>query len=323
MGDRSLVLYRTVGLGMTAFSRLRFDVHVEGRLTLAPGTLYVVTHRSNLDTPLLCGAVFPKINRAGRDLPWFVVRDDLLLAGFPAHVVPGRLPLRLGIGRILERSLRCLALRPATRMRVVELARDDPTLPLEALPNAAAFALRADSKGWRRPQLVRDVLRSGNADLLWQMVERDEAPEPASAWTQRLADAKRDLERVVGLMRSGESILLSPEGTPSRDGSVGPLQRGVGLLVRRGRPRRVVPIGLAYDPLGRGRMRGHVRIGEPVDPPTRDVEEALHVLLRRTLPHTDGAARAYAYRHGPAGVPPPGPPELLDRLCREYESAIV
>jgi hypothetical protein len=117
-------------------------------------------------------------------------------------------------------------------------------------------------------------------------------------------------------------VLLSPEGTPSRDGSVGPLMRGVGLLVRRGRPSRIVPIGLAFDPLGPGRTQGLVRIGDPVEPPRQDVEDALHLLLRRTLPRSEGAARAYAYRRGLTSGPPPGPPELVDRLCREYESAL-
>jgi hypothetical protein len=97
--------------------------------------------------------------------------------------------------------------------------------------------------------------------------------------------------------------------------------RGVGLLVRRGRPRRIVPIGLAFDPLAGGKTRGHVRIGEPIAPPARDIEGELHTVLRHTLPRTDGAARAFAYSHGLVDGPPPGPPELLDRLCREFESA--
>jgi 1-acyl-sn-glycerol-3-phosphate acyltransferase len=317
------MLYRAVGAGMTVFSRARLHVQVEGRVVPAPRTLYVVTHRSNLDTPLACGALFPQVVAADdEDLPWFVVRDDLLLPGFFAHMAPGRVPLSLGIGGILEEHLRCIAIRPATRMRAVELARADPSAPLAVLPHAPDFRARAHVLGRSAPARTGDVLESAYADLLWRLVDRDEAPQPEHAWAQRLVDSRRDLERVIDLMRAGQSILISPEGTPSRDGSVGAIQRGVGLLVRRGRPERIVPIGLAFDPVGPGRTRGLVRIGDAVPPPTGDVEAALHTLLRRTLPRSAGAAAAYAYRQGLVDGPPPAPHELLDRLAREYESAL-
>jgi 1-acyl-sn-glycerol-3-phosphate acyltransferase len=165
-----------------------------------------------------------------------------------------------------------------------------------------------------------DLLRSGYADLLWHLVERSRLPEPEALWTRRVADARRDLDRVIALLREGRSVLLWPEGTPSPDGSVGPIMRGVGLLVRRGRPRRIVPIGLAYDPLPPGRTRATVRIGDPVTPPRHDVEEAILNLLRRTMPRSEGAALAHAYRNGTLPGPPPGPPEVIARLAREYES---
>lgn len=308
---------------MTAFSRLRLRVSVDGALELAPRTLYVFTHRSNLDTPLLCGGLFPFARRGRRrDLPWFVVRDDMLEDGFFAQFAPGRVPLALGVGGVLASHLRCVMLRPATRMRVVELARADPGAPLHDLPNAGDLVARARSLGRAEPTLAGDVLRSAYADLLWRVVGRDEAPGPAAAWERRLGQSRRDLERVVSLLRGGESVVLSPEGTPSSDGAVGPLMRGVGLLVRRGRPERIVPIGLAFDPVGPGRTRGLVRIGDPVAPPAGDVELALHRLLRQTLPRSPGAARAHAYREGTLAGPPPAPPEILDRLAREYESAL-
>jgi 1-acyl-sn-glycerol-3-phosphate acyltransferase len=308
---------------MAAFSRVRLRVSVEGQLELAPGTLYVVTHRSNLDTPLVCGALYPFVRRQRRsDYPWFVVRDDMLQPGFFAQFAPGRTPLGLDIGPILERHLRCVAIRSATRMRVVELIRADPAAPLETLPNAADLRARARVLGHPEPAVAGDALRSAYADLLWRAFDRADAPEPRAAWDQRAADSRHDLERLVGLLRDGQSVLLSPEGTPSPDGAVGPVMRGVGLLVRRGRPQRVVPIGLAFDPLEPGRTHGLVRIGEPVDPPTTDVELSLHLLLRRTLPRSAGAARAHAYRRGTLAGPLPAAPDVIDRLAREYESAL-
>ncbi len=318
-----MIAYRAVGLGMAAFARLKLRVEVQGRLELAPGSLYVVTHRSNLDSPLLCGAVYPQVRGGSADdLPWFVVRDDLFLPGLLAAALPGRAPLSLGIGRLLER-VRCLRLRPATRLRVVELARADPSLELDALPNADAFRHRARMLGERPPRTAGDVLGSNYGRELWQLVDRSEAPRPEAAWVRRAAAARQDLERLIGLMREGASMLVSPEGTPSKDGSVGPVQRGVGLIIRRGRPQRVVPIGLAFDPVGGRRTRGVVRIGEPVEPPTRDVEAELRTLLCRTLPRTRGARLAWEYRQGRRSTLPPLAPELVDRLAKEYESALV
>lgn len=51
------------------------------------------------------------------------------------------------------------------------------------------------------------------------------------------------LERASVLLAEGRSVLLYPEGTRSRDGSVGEFRCGVGLLARRGVT--VVPVGVA------------------------------------------------------------------------------
>lgn len=314
-------LYRSAGTGMALFSRLRLSVRVEGDVELAPGTLFVVTHRSDLDPPLVCGALHPHTRGIpDEQLPYFVVREDLLEPGFFAHLAPGLLPLRLGIGGILANRLRCVPLRPATRMRLVDLARRAPSLPLASVPSADAFRARARARGRREPRVLGDVLWSAYADLLWRLVDRSEVPEPAGLWAGRVTESRRDLDRVIGLLRAGRSLVLWPEGTPSSDGAVGPIMRGVGLLVRRGRPRRVVPVGLSYDPLGRGRTRATARFDDPVPPPGGDVEGAILTLLRQAMPRSPGAALAHAYRNGRLSGPPPGPPEVIDRLSREYES---
>jgi 1-acyl-sn-glycerol-3-phosphate acyltransferase len=206
-------------------------------------------------------------------------------------------------------------------MRVIELARIAPSLPIDNLPVADALRERAMRLGRAEPRYAGDVLSRRYADLLWTVVTRDDAPRPAHAWASRLTHAREDLSRLVDLLRNGQSLLLFPEGRPSPDGAVAPLQRGVGLLVRRGRPRRVVPLGIAYDPIGRGRTRALLRIGDPVAPPREDIEPSLHELLCRTMPRSTGAAAAFAYQHGLGGERPPGPPDLVERLAREYESA--
>jgi len=276
-----VTLYGAVGAGMAVFTRLGFRLRVEGRLELGAGTLYVVTHRSHLDVPVLCGALYPRARRQRQPLPWFAVRDDLFLPGFFAHLAPGRLPLSLGIGDVLAGLLQCVPVRPSTRMRLVDLCRAEPQLPLEALPYATELRARAVCHRLPEPRLARDVLASRYADILWRLIERDEAPAATTAWELRLGQARRDLERLTGVLRSGGSLVVFPEGTPSRDGRVGPIRRGTRLLVRRGRPRRIVPIALEYDRRP-GRSTAIVRVGDAVPPPRDDVEERVRELLRAT-----------------------------------------
>jgi 1-acyl-sn-glycerol-3-phosphate acyltransferase len=284
-----VILYHLVGLGFSAYARLRLDVAVTGELRPERGTLYVATHRSHLDIPVFVGSLYARARRRPDALPWFVTRDDLFLPGFPAHLAPGRLPLAFGIGPVLERQVRCVRVRPATRMRLVDLCRAQPELPLDALPYAAELRARAAALGRHAPRRAGDALRSRYADLLWRLVDRAEAPAAETAWAERRARARADLQRLVDLLRAGESVFMCPEGTPSRNGRVGPVQRGVGLLVRRGRPQRIVPIGVDYERAG-GRVHALVRVGEPVAPPREDVESRVRTLLRETVREVGHAA---------------------------------
>jgi 1-acyl-sn-glycerol-3-phosphate acyltransferase len=120
-------------------------------------------------------------------------------------------------------------------------------------------------------------------------------PEDVSApefWSRRAGRAANDLRELVDVVAAGNPLLLFPEGRPSPDGEIGPLQRGLGALVRRGRPPAVRPIALAYDPLVRGRTRVTLAFGAAVAPPERGVEEWALTLLRRAMPLTCGQLAA-------------------------------
>jgi hypothetical protein len=120
-----------------------------------------------------------------------------------------------------------------------------------------------------------------------------------------------------------------------------PLKAGVGVLVRVARPRVLQPLGIAYDPLVRGRTHAYVGVGAPVPPPRRDADAAVRALLAGAIPLTvgqvvadalaDGARRRAADRlarevgHA-AAVGRPVPPELHDpavRARRVAEALVV
>ncbi len=81
---------------------------------------------------------------------------------------------------------------------------------------------------------------------------------------------KDDLRRIVETVKGGEVLALFPEGTRTRDGSIGEMRGGIGFLARRaGVP--VVPVLIqgAFEAWPRGRRLprpGRVRIafGSPV-----------------------------------------------------------
>lgn len=313
IGTPNEVLYHAVALGTSLYVRLAFRMEVlrGDRAGVPRGSLLVSTHRAETDAPLLIYAGYwhAGVWRDPTKRLSFAAREDLyepgFFAGFPPRLPRAvrRLLYPIGIARYLP-LVRVYPIRSARGMRVGQALRRLPAeTPLEE-------ALVEDVRARLPARTAGDALRGELADLLWRSVTRDEvnAPEVWSAWAN---EAKEDVRLLVELVRAGEPLLLFPEGRPSPDGEVGPLQRGLSLLVRRGRPELLRPIGIAYDPFVRGRTRAFVSFGEPFPPPERDVDDAVLAALKLAIPLTCGSAVAHALRRGDP------PAEALDRAVAE------
>lgn len=297
-------LFDLVALGGTAVTRARFRVHVLTRSwELPPRSLVLVTHRSDWDIPLTTNLYWPARLWARGRRPVFVARDDMFLPGFLGGFPPAlRPPLRralarVDVGRVLRRADLALPIASAGRAHLVHVTRDDPSLPLESLPADAVAAVRARAARLRRPvpERLGELLGGEYLDLLWRRWHhRRELPGLDAFWGRRQALARRDFEALVDHVEAGGSLVLYPEGHPSPDGAIGPLENGLGLLVRRARPDALIPVGLAYDPLTRGRTRAYAAVGEPLPATARDTEVAVLAALRRTMPLTAGQIAAHA-----------------------------
>jgi hypothetical protein len=301
------LLYDTVALGMLAYSRVAFRVRVLGprRFSLEPGTLLVVTHRRETDVPVICPPLYfgSEQWRRPEQRMWFAARDDLFLDGFFAGFAPD-LPPRLrrllypvGIGRFLPR-VNVYPIRSASAARVRDIVRAKPDARLDELLSAELvdeLRERAERAELAQPVLAHDVDRGQYADLLWRFVTAEETPgdELEGFWSGRAARAAADFRTFVDLLRSRRNLVVFPEGRPSPSGDIGPLQRGLSSLVRRGRPAALRPVTLAYDPLTSGRTRVLVAIGEPVAPEDSDAEGQALRLLRRGMPLTCGQVVAH------------------------------
>jgi Acyltransferase len=311
-------LYDAVAYGMRAYTAAAFrvDVLAPRRLPLEPGTLVIITHRRESDVPLVAPALYFATgghrNRANR--LHFAARDDMFLPGFFAGFPPA-LPLRvrrmlypLGVGRWLP-VVNVFPIRSANVARLGEVFVARPDAALEELVSeaiVARFHARARAVGRPEPARAREVLRGEYADLLWQPVSPGSGVTEGldDFWGRRAAGAARDFRTLVELVRARRTLLVFPEGRPSPDGEIGPIRPGIGALVRRGKPVAVRPLALAYDPLGRGRTRVHLAVGDAVPPPSDDAENALLGLLRRTMPLTCGQVVAAALAEGAEADPP-------------------
>lgn len=125
----------------------------------------------------------------------------------------------------------------------------------------------------------------------------------------RNAPSKDVLRQVAAALEQGACVALFPEGTRSRDGTVGPFRAGVEFLVRR-TGAVVVPIGIdgARRALPRGAVvprpfKVVVRVGEPWAP-GRVLAPGGLLDLRATVA---GLARAGLGAAEPRVDPGPGP----------------
>ncbi|MCC6222234.1 MAG: hypothetical protein IT201_01940 [Thermoleophilia bacterium] len=298
-------LYNAVALGMWAYVRAAFRVQALGAagFELRRGDLLVATHRAETDVPLICPAVYfaGELWRPSR--PWlrFAAREDMFDRGFFAGFPPDLSP-RL---RRLLYPIRAGAILPCVRVHPLPFPSPDvlrlgralesvpPSAGLQGLVPEGTLALlrdRAAAVGLPEPVAARDALRGEFADLLWRVYPRSELSAPAleDAWSRRAVATGEQLRDLVALVRAGEPMLFFPEGRPSPDGSIGPLRRGLSLIVRRGRPRRLRAVSIAYDPLTRGRPHALVAFGEPFAPRPGRLDDEVLGALRRALPLTCG-----------------------------------
>src|ERR671935_1354486 len=159
--------YDLAAFGLRAYSHRVLDIRVLGgeHAALRPRTLIVCAHRSDLDVPVFAGFLyFAHGNwRRRRLLPHFAVRDDLFLRGFFAGYPSWRSPhvrsiaWPLAVGGALGR-LRCRRIRSASRMRLAELFRALPDVPVAELVPAETAA-RLDARGIDVSRPSREALR--------------------------------------------------------------------------------------------------------------------------------------------------------------------
>jgi len=295
-------LYALVGSGMWVFTTSRFRVEVVGNPLprVGEGQLWISTHRAETDVPLLAGVLFVQggMWRGARSRMHFAARDDLFRPGVVAAGIrlPGplaRFVWPLSPGAWLS-HVRAHPIRRPTGLKLEQVVADLPgDTPLDGIlgPRVIALLDRAAARhGGPAPRSVNDLRNARYARELWEDVGEDDLVEGRgrAIWRAHIARAAGDVRRIVGMVRDGRPTLLFPEGRVSPDGSISPLSDVLDLVVRRGRPRVIVPIGIAYDPLTRRRTEVAVGVGAPIEPGGEPMQAVASEALRHATPVTCG-----------------------------------
>lgn len=244
---------------------------------LRPGTLIVSNHLRDSDVPILTALLCRRNGWRIRDpLPYYATREDLLrrdaLSWLLSHWPPrwSRLAGRVPLGWLFD-NVRALPMRRLREFTFGETLQElcaagfggaDPAAVLNArgrreleaaigrLP-AKLVELDADLMGTSRYSLWG--LRRLELRTLHRLKPRLRAAIAAQ------------IEGFAELLAAGHSVYIAPEGTISASGAFGRIRAGVRLLCRgAGVPARLLPLALSYDPLGPGRLRVIVRVGEPL-----------------------------------------------------------
>lgn len=194
--------------------------------------------------------------------PFAPVVDVLLRGWARSWLIPAGVHVRVeGAERIPADEPLVVVSNHASNFDIVVQLAALP-LPIRFLAKRELFSIPLFGAGMRRIGMV-EVDRAG------------------ASWSSISAQAREALD-------AGVSVVVYPEGTRSRDGSLGPFLRG-GFVLARDSGRRILPVAVSgsasvMEP-GRLRIRGgevRLRIGEPISPEGRKPTE-LRDATRRAI----------------------------------------
>ncbi|HET7267606.1 MAG TPA: hypothetical protein VFJ15_05805 [Oleiagrimonas sp.] len=284
----------------------RVDHDLPADFKLRPGTMIISNHLRDSDAPLLGAQLFARDGVYFRGaLPYFAMREDLFQHGALANLLyacprPWIHLLRLVSLNWLFGSVRTLPMRRLREFTWHDTLRELERVGLGSSHPEAVFNARGLRELRRQlhelPQRVDainpwrlGVLRVGKWGL--RRLTRQAREKLAPDFRATVADQLDDLARRLD---AGHCLYFSPEGHVSLDGRFGRIRAGTWRLGRMtARPLNMLPLTLSYDPLGPGRTRAIVRMGDMLE----DLDPGDPRTLSRTVRQTLVARRVVTPSH--------------------------
>ncbi|MGH8428292.1 MAG: hypothetical protein ACRES7_09980 [Gammaproteobacteria bacterium] len=242
---------------------------------LEPGTLIVSNHQRDSDVPVLTTVVCRRKGVHIRwPLPFYAMREDLLYPGALANLLaewPEPLPKLLG-NIPLAWLFRTIRAEPMRRLREFTFGET-----LNALLDAgfgAAYPVTIFNDRGRREITAAigklplrldeiDSRRLGKLRQSFWGLRRLRVASLRALKPEFRTTITAQLARFAALLDAGRTVYFAPEGTISGTGKFGRIRTGTRRLYRlAARPPPLLPLTLSYDPLGPGRLRVIVHVGE-------------------------------------------------------------
>lgn len=270
------VYSRSVAIGFDVCVRALYEIEVRGleNFTRSPSTLVVASHRRDADGPIV-GSVLAERRGLKFDgiLPFFVAREDLFERGFLRDYLENwPAVMRWSLSVLNIRSvLRAAQAYPMRRIPeqtlgkvLTDLLHIFGDLPLDGVlrPHWVEAFERIHAR--RRPLHLSEALRWRYRSL-WQLqhgLRKLTLPcfKRLKPYERRTIEAQ--LRLFSGLLKSGATVLLEPEGVVSADGQFARPRAALHTLLKHSGPlTRVLPIGITYDFMTTGRQKVFVNIG--------------------------------------------------------------
>jgi 1-acyl-sn-glycerol-3-phosphate acyltransferase len=264
-----------VDLGLHA----AFHIEINGaeNYTRSRSTLVIMNHRRDSDGPIIAGALLSRQGlKATGVLPHIVAREDLYHKDFlKEYLETWPDALRQLLTYINVRPL--VSLFQACPMRRIpertlrEVLRDLLDLfgdqPLKEVLKPA-WLVRFENLTplhERKALSIRKALQRRYQPLLKQyygLRKLNRSSFNAVLPYERRAIAAQ-LQCFVELLERGETVLLTPEGKVSNDGSFGRIRDALHILINRSNvDLRILPTGITYDFMTSGRQRVFLNFGE-------------------------------------------------------------
>ena len=335
----SWILYYLIGLFFRLGIRPLFELRVNGleNYSKTPSSLVVANHKRDLDSVLIATILYFDEGFLNPSKPVsFMGDENLFQPGFLGNWIKGPKILKKALQPIsLNYILQKLNAYPIGKLdfhsvpvhealRIIKENDDDHKLKdiikedaLESLFGDSSFGDTGmtiseffDSEGYPRKKIDSRNFKSDFRKAVKKT---------------KLGAVKEQLNRFVQVLNEGAILYITPEGTLSKNGMLGPLKDSLLILIDEADPDIVVvPTNITYDFMKPGKTRIFVHLGEEItgleELNRKERSQKLRrAILRLTTINLSQLASYRLLEAEEAGRTRVEPDELLDRINEDLD----
>ncbi|MBS3736719.1 MAG: 1-acyl-sn-glycerol-3-phosphate acyltransferase [Candidatus Bipolaricaulota bacterium] len=275
----SWLLYNLIGLFFRLGIKPYFDLQVDGldNYSESPSSLVVANHKRDLDSVLIASILYYHNGFLPPSTPIsFMADENLFQPGFLGNWIKGPRLLKKALQPLsLSYILRKLHAHPIGKLdfhsvpvhdalRIIKENDDDHELREIIKEEALEDLLEESSFGSHEMTISEFFEREGYPRK--KINSRNFKPEFRKAVKKsKLSAVKGQLGKFIQLLNEGAILYITPEGTLTQNGMLGPLKDSLLILIDEADSEvTVVPTNITYDFTNTGKARIFVNLGEEI-----------------------------------------------------------